>query len=484
MQIQMMASFGIYLSLLFSIGLIAFFRSSRTHRKGEPTSFILGGRSINYWVTALSAHASDMSSWLLMAFPAVVYANGVVELWIAISLVIGMFLTWHFVAPKLRQETEKYHAVTLSSYFEKRFNDTSGLLRLISALISAFFFTIYIATGAKAIGYILQSSFGIDYYAGTIVGISVVVLYTFIGGFVAVAWTDCFQALFLLGAALITPLVAFGHVGGIESIISAASAKGATFSLIPDFSLSSILSILFNPIAWGLGYFGMPHILNKFMGAQNANEMYKSKYIGIAWQIVAMGAAASVGLIGMAYFGNSLAGNSELIFVEMAKSLFSPFFAGFVICAILAAVISTMDSQMLVVAGVVAEDFYRNCIRTHAGEKEVQFVYRIAIVLVAFVAVFIAFDEGSSIHSLVKYAWSGFGCSFGPLVLMSLHSKSVNKYGAISGMVVGGATAALWKSFDAAFLHTGYWEMIPGFALGLLTIYFVSLLTNKKMATA
>jgi len=221
----MLISFGMYLVLLFSIGVIAFLRSRRIHREGEPTSFIVGGRSINYWVTALSAHASDMSHWLLMGFPAVVYANGLVEGWIAISLVIGMFLTWHFVAPQLREQTEKYHAVTLASYFEKRYGDTSGMLRLISSLLSSFFFTVYLATGAKAIGYILQSSFGINYYAGAIVGISVVVLYTFIGGFVAVAWTDCFQALFLLGAAIITPLAAFGKIGGISSIMSAAAAK-------------------------------------------------------------------------------------------------------------------------------------------------------------------------------------------------------------------------------------------------------------------
>lgn len=479
MSIEMLLAFGLYLSLLFSIGLIAFLRSRVTRRDGEPSSFILGNRSINYWVTALSAHASDMSHWLLMGFPAAVYASGVVECWTAISLVIGMFATWHFIAPQLRRETERYHAVTLASFFEKRFNDTSGLLRLISALLSTFFFTIYLATGTKAVGYILQSSFGIDYYVGAIVGISVVVLYTLIGGFVAVAWTDCFQALFLLGAATITPFVAFGHVGGLSGIASAALEKGITFSLIPDFSLSAIATIIFNPVAWGLGYFGMPHILSKFMGAKNADEMYKSKYIGITWQIIALSAAASVGLIGMAFFGGTLI-KTELIFVEMAKSLFPPFAAGLIICAILAAIISTMDSQMLVVAGVIAEDFYRNCIRKTASTREVLFVYRLSLVVVAFIAVFIAFDEQSTIYGLVKYAWSGLGCSFGPLVLMSLYSKSVNRYGAIAGMVVGGSTAALWKSFDAAFFHTGFWEMIPGFALSLLTIYCVSLLTQKR----
>lgn len=474
MHVQMVISFLIYLAAVLSIG---FWAAKTQQKKTEGSAFIVGGRSLNYWVTALSAHASDMSQWLLMGYPAVVYAHGMIEAWTAIGLTVGMWATWHYIAPKLRRETEKYNAYTLSSFFAYRFHDTSGAIRLISALISIFFFTIYISTGLKAFGYVLSAAFGLNYYVGALVGIAAVVAYTFVGGFVAVAWTDSFQAVFLLCMALVTPIFAFFSIDGVSSILSAAAQQNVDLSLIPDFSLHSLRTII-NPFAWILGYFGMPHILSKFMGAGDPDEMHKAKYVGITWQILALSAATAVGLIGIAFFKQPLAGNEELIFIKMAESLFMPWFAGFVLTAILAAIVSTMDSQMLVVAGVVAEDIYRNFIKKNASERETLFVYRLAIVAVALIGLWIAFDKESTIYELVKYAWSGLGSSFGPLVILSLYAKNINRYGALAGILCGGLTAALWPTLDTVFFHTELTEMLPGFLTGLVSIIAVSRLTD------
>lgn len=475
----MLISFFIYLACVLGIGLWA----ARTQKKKTSgSSFIVGGRTLNYWVTALSAHASDMSQWLFMGYPAVVYAHGMIEAWTALGLIAGMFLTWHFIAPALRRETEKYDVYTLSSFFEKRFHDTSGLIRILSALICLFFFTIYIASGLKAFGYLLSSAFGLNYYVGASIGIIAIILYTFTGGFVSVAWTDSFQALFLLATVLITPLVAYFSLDGISSIVDAAATRHINLSLVPDFSLNS-LRALANPFAWMLGYFGMPHILSKFMGAANPNELYKAKYVGMAWQILALSAATAVGLIGIAFF-NSLAGQEELIFINMAQQLFAPWFAGFVLTGILAAIVSTMDSQILVVAGVIAEDFYRRLMRQNASDRHVLMVYRGAIAGVALIALAIAFNQTSSIYELVHYAWSGLGCSFGPLVILSLYGKNINRYGALSGMICGSLTAALWPWLDKTFFQTGITEMLPGFLVGLLSIIVISRLTqpSEKLA--
>lgn len=477
MEIQLLLSFGIYLVILIGIGLSAAY-SQESMQQESSSSFLLGGRSLNYWVTAISAHAADMSDWLLMGFPATLYLNGLPSFWIAIGLVIGMFLTWQLVAPRLRRETEKYDAYTLTSYFERHYNDTSGMLRVTGSLIIIFFFTIYLAAGVKGAGLLLQSSFGIPYHLGGLIAIAVVIAYTLIGGFIAAGWTELFQGIFLLLMLVITPLIALFKIGGINAILLAATQKNIPLKLLPDYSLSTFTGLLLGPVAWGLGYFGMPHVLIKFCGTKDPEQLHKSKYIGMTWQIIAVSAAAAVGLVGIAYFTQPLP-LPELIFIEMAKDLFIPFFAGFVLCGILAATLSTMDAQILVLAGIVTQDFYQRT-KKNVDEYSLKKVYRLTIVLAALFAYLIAYNEQSTIFGLVQYAWSGLGASFGPLVLLSLYSHYINKYGAIAGMLAGGIISALWRFIDIQLFGQHINEIVPGFFMGFVISYLISFITKNR----
>ncbi len=475
MDILLFSSFIIYLGILLAIG----YASVWSHKGQSNTlsSFMLGGRSLNYWVTAISAHAADMSDWLLMGFPAAVYLKGMSALWIAIGLTIGMSCTWHFIAPPLRTITEKYDVYTLTAYFEKRFRDTSGMLRISGACMIAFFFTIYLAAGIKGVGLLLTSVFGIPYHLGALFGILIVIAYTIIGGFIAAGWTELFQGLFLLCMLIITPLCAYQYIDGAGAIINAAAQKGISLSLFPDYSLTTILGLIFGPFAWGLGYFGMPHVLIKFCGAKSTDELRKSKYIGMIWQTLALASAAAVGLVGIAYFA-SLA-KPELIFIEMTKSLFPSFIAGFVLCAFLAATLSTMDAQLLVLAGILAQDIYKGSINKKASDTKILFVYRLSLILIGLVSYFIAYNERSTVFGLVQYAWGGLGASFGPLVIGSLYSKSINKYGALAAILGGGLASALWKNSVGTIAGIAINEIVPGFFVGFVLLYVVSFIARR-----
>jgi sodium/proline symporter len=470
-------AFTLYLLVLILIGVCASIYSP-AKKDTSNTGFIIGSRSFGYWITAISAQASDMSNWLLMGFPALIYQNGLVEYWTAIGLVGGMFLNWKFIAPRLREQTEKYNAVTLSSYFEKRFNDTSGILRLFSAFMILLFFSLYLSSNIKGIGYVLRSAFDVDYTIGSLLGVLAVICYTLVGGFVAVAWTDLFQGLFLLVVIMIVPFYALSASGGFSALLAMKDAQPNFWSLIP--SLHGAIVYKLQAIGWGLGYFGMPHILNKFMAAKDTEELRKAKYVGIIWQILALSAAASIGLVGRIFFQNNSLGNTELIFIDMAQQLFTPFIAGLVLCAILAAIISTVDSQVLVLAGAVANDVYRKTFNAHASQKRVLFVYRLSIVVFMAIAYILAFNETKSIYALVEAAWSGLGSAFGPLVLMALFSRSANRYGAIAGMLVGGLSAGWWSFYGFPICGFAVPAMIIGFSKGLATIALVSYLTKHK----
>jgi sodium/proline symporter len=475
-DILLLSSFLIYLVVLLAIGYGSVWRS-RHDQSDSLATFMLGGRSLNYWVTAISAHAADMSDWLLMGFPAAIYLKGMSGLWIAIGLTIGMSCTWHFIAAPLRTITEYYDAYTLTSYFEKRFKDTSGMLRISGALMIAFFFTVYLAAGIKGVGLLLNSVFDIPYHAGAFLGIVVVIAYTIIGGFVAAGWTELFQGIFLLCMLMITPICAYLKIGGVDAITTAAAQKNISLALIPDYSVSTILGVILGPLAWGLGYFGMPHVLIKFCGAKNTEELRKSKYIGMTWQTLALASAAAVGLVGIAYF--STLAKPELIFVEMTRSLFPSFIAGFILCAFLAATLSTMDAQLLVLAGIIAQDLYKGSINRKASDKMILFVYRLSLVVVALVSYFIAYNERSTVFGLVQYAWGGLGASFGPLVIGSLYSKSINKYGALAAIIGGGVASALWKNSIGSIAGIAINEIVPGFFVGFTLLYLVSFITRR-----
>ncbi len=462
----MITAFFIYTSLLLSI----VYFSYKKHT--TETDFVIGGRSVNFWVTAISAQASDMSAWLFMAFPALIFSQGLFNAWIAISLVIGMFLNWHFVAPKLRVMTERYNSLTLSSYLEAHFQDKTGFIRILTGVLSLLFFIFYITAGFVALGLSFRFIFGLPYSWGVSAGALIAVLYTIFGGFITVAWTDLFQGIFLLAMIYVVPFSVLREPGSFSTIAQAALQKGISLKFLPDFSLQTLQGILFMLLSWGPGYFGQPHILTKFMGIKNAKDMPKSKYVGITWQILALTAAVSVGIAALGFF-ESPPKNDELIFILMAKSLLHPFAAGLVLCSILAATLSTCESQILVVATLLSEDFYKRLLRPKARSSELLIASRSCVILIVLIAYFPALYQISEIYSLVLYSWSGLGASFGPVILLSLYSKKITSQGAIAAILVGGTTAAVWPEINRLF-SLKIPELAVGFTLGLLAARFFS----------
>lgn len=478
MSTHLLLPFIAYFCILLTIGLISH------HRQNSSADFIVGNRSLNFWVTALSAHASDMSSWLFMAFPAGIFISGLSQVWIAFGLIIGMYCNWQIVATKLRTMTEKYDSYTLSTFFERRFKDTTGLLRTLTAINAIFFLTCYVSAGLIGMGGIFESVFGINFYIGLSISTGVVLIYTFVGGFITVAWTDLFQAIFLLCMIILVPTVAFSQLeNGFESIKLIAASKDISLNIMPDLSFETLLTTLFLILMWGLGYFGQPHIITKFMGINDPSNLNKSKYVGMTWQLIALSAAAFVGLVGIAFFAQGLE-RPEYVFVEMVKTLFHPLAAGFILCGVIAASLSTMDSQILVSASVLSEDFYRHLIHKNASPKELLVVSRIGVIIVSGLSLFFALNKNTTIMEAVSYAWSGLGCAFGPVVLTALYSKRANNYGAIAGVLTGGLIAGCWDYVNPYLFDIIVPAMIPGFFISLLSIHLVSRLTDDRVAAS
>lgn len=467
MPIEEILSVSFYCCILFGIGFIS------VKKEMSSNDYLIGGRSMNYWLTALAAHASDMSSWLFMAFPMQIFLYGLFDVWLALGLTVFMYLNWQFVAPKVRTLTEKYNSLTFSSFFESRLNDTSGVIRIFTAIMSLCFFTVYISAGLVGLGLVVNMLFQVDYYLAITVGIFVVIPYLFIGGYRTLAYIDLFQGMFLLVVIVGVPLYAIHHIGGFEAMTKAVQEKHLSLSLIPSWTGHTALGILNLFAGWGLGYFGQPHIVTKFMGISNVKHIPKAKYVGITWQIIALSAAALVGLVGIGYFPHGLA-DPQLIFVKMVRDLFSPMLSAFILCAGLAATISTMDSQILVLASTLTEDFYKRVFRKGASSRELLWISRLFVMAVSLLAYVIAVFNQSTIYELVLYAWSGLGASFGPLLLFSLYSKRVNKYGAWAGILVGGVTSATWN-----MLPTPFDPLIPGFVFSCIAIWLFSFIKPR-----
>lgn len=472
MLVQELLAVICYFVILLTIG----FLSYRQHL--SATDFIIGNRSMNYWLTALAAHASDMSSWLFMGYPAVVLTGGLFSSWSAVGLLVFMFLNWQLIAPRIRIATEQFNSLTFSSFFESRLADTSGTIRVFTAVMSLVFYTIYISAGLVGLGLLLETLFGTEYSLGIIIGIFIVVPYVFVGGYKTLAWIDLFQGFFLLGVIIFVPFYMLGKVGGWSGISQAITAKKLTMALFPDFSAKTIGQIIAMTAGWGLGYFGQPHIVTKFMGIRNVHEIPKSKYIGMSWMLLSLGAATFVGLVGIAFFSNGLK-DTELVFIEMVKQTFSPFLVGFILCAVLAATINAMSSQVLVLSSSITEDFYKRIFRKNASSKELLIVARLGVVFVSLIAFLIAYGKISTIYSLVLYAWSGLGSAFGPLLLLSLYWKKINKYGAWAGILSGGIVAGVWPYFEQLW-SISIPSMLPGFISSFVLIIIVSLLTEPK----
>lgn len=468
-----LVTFFSYFAIVLSIAFFSYKKQS------SATDFIMGNRSLNFWLTALSAHASDMSSWLFLAYPAAIFTQGVFYGWAAIGLTGFMFLNWQFIAPKIRTVTEQLGSLTLNSYFESRFGDSSGNIRVVSGIMAIAYFTIYISSGLVSLGLIVESLFGLSYLLGVSFGLLIIVIYLFLGGYKTVAWIDLFQGFFLLSVIVFIPAYMIFSAGGIAPILQAVQLKNISTSLFPDFSLGTFWTIFMTVTSWGLGYFGQPHIITKFMGIRRVSDMNKAKWVGISWQTVALTAATFIGLIGVFTFPQGIQEPEQLI-LEIVKTTFAPFFAGLVLCAILAATTNVMAAQVLVVASNLTEDFYKKLLRQEASSKELLWVSRASVVLVSLVGYIIAFFKPTTIYKLVLYSWSGLGASFGPLLLISLYSKNINRQGAFVGILVGGLTAAIWPYFDNP------WEIsavLAGFTLSAISIHVTSYLTRTKSSS-
>ncbi|RMT34131.1 Sodium/proline symporter PutP [Pseudomonas syringae pv. solidagae] len=470
-------TFVIYIAAMVLIGLMAY-RSTN-----NLSDYILGGRSLGSVVTALSAGASDMSGWLLMGLPGAIYMSGLSESWIAIGLIIGAYLNWLFVAGRLRVQTEHNgDALTLPDYFSSRFEDNSGLLRIISAIVILVFFTIYCASGIVAGARLFESTFGMSYETALWAGAAATIAYTFVGGFLAVSWTDTVQATLMIFALILTPIIVLLATGGVDTTFLAIEAKDPTsFDMFKNTTFIGIISLL----GWGLGYFGQPHILARFMAADSVKSIASARRISMAWMILCLGGTVAVGFFGIAYFSAhpEVAGpvteNPERVFIELAKLLFNPWIAGVLLSAILAAVMSTLSCQLLVCSSALTEDFYKAYLRKGASQVELVWVGRAMVLLIAIIAILLAANPENRVLGLVSYAWAGFGAAFGPVVLISVLWKGMTRNGALAGVIMGAATVVLWKQFSTM----GLYEIIPGFILASIAIVVFSLIGKPASAS-
>ena len=469
-------TFVLYILAMVLIGFIAY-RATKNF-----DDYILGGRSLGSFVTALSAGASDMSGWLLLGLPGAIFVSGLSESWIAIGLIIGAWLNWQFVAGRLRVHTEHNHnALTLPDYFTHRFEDKSRLLRIFSAVVILVFFTIYCASGVVAGARLFETTFGLPYDIALWVGAAATILYVFVGGFLAVSWTDTVQASLMIFALLITPLfviLALGDFGAAMDTI--AMQDPANFDMFRGLSFIAIISLL----GWGLGYFGQPHILVRFMAASSVKAIPNARRIGMTWMILCLAGAVAVGFFGIAYFAGHpeqagpVTENGERVFMELVKILFNPWVGGVILSGVLAAVMSTLSAQLLVSSSALTQDFYKAFLRKHASQTELVWVGRAMVLMIALIAIGIAYNPESKVLGLVSYAWAGFGAAFGPVVLISVLWKRMTRNGALAGMLVGAITVVVWKEF----IGLGLYEIIPGFILATLAIVVFSLLDKEPNA--
>ncbi len=471
MSIPTLTTFCVYIVAMLGIGVLAY---RATSNLGD---YLIGGRRLGPGVTALSAGASDMSGWLLLGLPGALYLGGLGESWIAIGLVAGAFANWTFVARPLREETARLHAITLPDYFEARFDDQSHILRLVSAIVILLFFTFYAASGMVAGATLFASSFGLPYVTSLLLGAVVIVAYTAVGGFLAVSWTDFVQGTLMFLALIAVPVFMIVELGGPGATMAALeSVDPSHLSLFADATLLGVLSLA----AWGLGYFGQPHILVRFMAIENPNGVTRARTIGMGWMLVSTLGAVGVGVIGIAYLqsiGQPLSdADSETVFIVATQVLFNPWIAGVLLAGILAAVMSTIDSQLLVSSSALSEDFYKIWLKPGASERELVIVGRTTVIIIAVVAVLIALDPESKVLTLVSYAWAGLGASFGPVVIMSLYDRSMTREGAIAGMVTGAVTVVVWKQLSGGIFDV--YELLPAFLLALVAIVVTSTLTR------
>ena len=470
-------SLGAYFLVMIGIGVYAYFKQAN-----DTEGYMLGGRSLGPAVTALSAGASDMSGWLLLGLPGYMYSDGVVSIWIALGLTLGALLNYIIVAPRLRVYTEVAgNAITLPDYFANRFEDKSHMLRVFSAIVIILFFTVYTAASLVGGGKLFESSLNLPYATGLWVTAGVVVAYTLFGGFLAVSMTDFVQGVIMLFALVIVPVVAFTDLGGVSVVTD--SVRNIDPGMLNIFTGMSFLGIV-SLMAWGLGYFGQPHIIVRFMAIRSVKDVPTARNIGMSWMIVSLIGALATGFAGRAYVAKTAMtlDDPETIFLVFTQFLFTPLVSGFLLAAILAAIMSTISSQLLVVSSSLTKDVYKLFLDREASESRQVLVGRISVIIVAIVSIMLASDPESSVLTLVSNAWAGFGAAFGPLVIFSLIWRGMNRNGAVAGMVVGALTVILWIygpfEMNGMALNSWLYAIVPGFILSTIAIFVVSKMTG------
>ncbi|MDN4492821.1 sodium/proline symporter PutP [Ureibacillus aquaedulcis] len=465
----------IYMLAMILIGWFAYKRTTNLN------DYMLGGRDLGPAVTALSAGAADMSGWLLMGLPGAIYAAGMVEAWIAIGLTVGAWLNWLLVAPRLRVYTQvSKNSITIPSFLDNRLRDNTKLIRIVSGIVILVFFTFYVSSGMVSGGKFFESSFGFDYHTGLLVVSIVTVGYTLFGGFLAVSYTDTLQGLIMFLALVLVPVIGIFFTGGLgETIDSIQAVNPEQFSL---FASTATAAGVISSIAWGLGYFGQPHIIVRFMAIKSVQETKQARRIGIGWMILSLAGAIGTSLVGLAYFqqNGQVLEDPETVFIVMGQILFHPFIAGIMLAAILAAVMSTISSQLIVTSSALIEDMYKALFKKDASDKHYVMAGRAAVLVVAVVAAFLGWNPNSSILDLVGFAWAGFGAAFGPTILLTLYWRKLTNVGALAGMIVGAVVAFIWGQSEA--LSGMIYEIVPGFLINLILAVVVSFLTYKSNA--
>ena len=469
-NISIIIAFVLYLLLMMMIG-IYYYR--RTHSMAD---YILGNRRLGPWVTSMSAEASDMSGWMLMGLPGAAYVSGLNAGWIAVGLALGTYANWKFVAKRLRKYTElANNSLKLPDFLRNRYMDHSDLLRIIPAIFILIFFIIYTSSGFVAGGKLFETIFHLPYNVSVLLGAGVVIFYTLAGGFLAVAATDFIQGVMMFFAIIIVPGMAIYALGGINDTASAINLINPNFFnplINGDGSTITFISFI-SLVGWGLGYFGQPHILVRFMAIRNAKEISQATHIAMTWVVISLASAVAVGMVGHAYLTSPLDGSAtETIFLVLTHELFSPFASGLIMAAVLAAIMSTASSQLLVAASAFAQDFYRAVFCKGKEAKELVWISRISVLAISAIAIALAMNPDSLILDIVAYAWAGFGAAFGPALLFSLFWRRTTRNGALAGIVVGGLTVLIWKQFAL----WGLYEIIPGFLFASIAIIIVSLI--------
>lgn len=478
----------LYFALMIAIGFYAWRQSTSSSEE-----YMLGGRNLHPSVAALSAGASDMSGWLLLGLPGALFASGLVEAWIGIGLLVGAFVNWVVVAPRLREQTERYdNALTIPEFLANRFPSKALALRTVSAIIVVVFFAVYTASGLVAGGKLFSSAFGglistasmSDYSVGIWLTLIIVLTYTVIGGFLAVSLTDFVQGCIMMVALILMPIVVlYGSGGGGFEQASQTLSQVNTNYLSWTHGLTFIGFL--SAVTWGLGYFGQPHIIVRFMAVRTVKEVPTARNIGMSWMAISLIGAICLGLFGRAYaVRNGMhVDDPETIFILLSSLLFSPLITGFLYAALLAAIMSTISSQLLVSSSSLTEDFYRLFLHKEASERESVLVGRLSVLLVGIAAAIIAGNPDSKVLGLVSHAWAGFGAAFGPLIILSLTWRRMSGSGAVAGLIVGALTVILWISlgWNKSFLGgPGVYEIMPGFIASWIAIYVVSLATETN----